>query len=109
MSSGSSSRNVPSSNRYRSCPAATRDRTSASIWAGVNPEGNVEVETMRRDRASGGKSHSKLTPTTSSPAPSAYRISVAEGSNDTIRTTPGYRPPVPLTWLQPVQRKAGFG
>jgi len=108
MSSGSSSRNAPASNRYRSWPVATRDRTSASIWPGVNPAGNVEVETMRRDAASGGKSHSKLTPTTSSPAPRAKRISVAEGSNDTIRTTPGYRPPVPSPGCKPVQRNPGL-
>ena len=41
-----------------------------------------------RDRASGGKSHSKVTPTTSSPAPIAKRISVVDGSSDTIRTAP---------------------
>ena len=39
--------------------------------------------------------HSKVTPTTSSPAPRAKRISVVEGSNDTIRTTRCYRPPRP--------------
>jgi hypothetical protein len=30
--------------------------------------------------------HSKVTPTTSSPAPRAKRISVVDGSNETIRT-----------------------
>ena len=35
--------------------------------------------------ASGGKSHSCVTPTTQSPRPSAYRISVAEGSSEQIR------------------------
>ncbi|HYK93825.1 MAG TPA: hypothetical protein VEY07_07285, partial [Thermoplasmata archaeon] len=38
-------------------------------------------------RASGGKSHSSLRPTRSVPLPSAYTISVALGSSDTIRTT----------------------
>src|SRR4029077_1640980 len=31
-------------------------------------------------------SHSKVTPTTSGPAPTANKISVVEGNNDTIRT-----------------------
>src|SRR5258705_9817672 len=35
-------------------------------------------------RASGGKSHSWLTPATCSPSPSANRISVAEGSKEQI-------------------------
>ena len=39
---------------------------------------------MCRERASAGKSHSKVTPTTSSPAPTANRISVVDGSSDTI-------------------------
>jgi hypothetical protein len=34
--------------------------------------------------ASGGKSHSKVTPETDSPKPSAYKISVAEGKNEQI-------------------------
>ncbi len=93
--SGSSSPKASASRRYRSCPAASRARTSVSIWAGVNPAVNVEVDTMRRDRAAGGKLHSKVTPTTSSPPPRAKRISVVEGSNDTIRTTRCYRPPSP--------------
>jgi hypothetical protein len=46
----------------------------------------ADVDTIRRVRASGGKSHSKVTPTTSSPAPIANRISVVDGSNETIRT-----------------------
>ncbi len=50
----------------------------------------ADVETTRRERASGGKSHSKVTPMTSSPAPMANRISVVEGSNDTIRTRAAY-------------------
>ena len=59
-----------------------------SISAGLSPSGNAEVDTIRRLRASGGKSHSKVTPTTCSPAPMPKRISVAEGSSDTIRTRP---------------------
>ena len=35
--------------------------------------------------ASGGKSHSCVTPTTQSPRPSAYKISVADGSSEQIR------------------------
>src|SRR3982751_2005520 len=38
-----------------------------------------------RVRASAGKSHSWLTPTTRSPAPSANRISVPLGTSETIR------------------------
>ncbi len=41
-----------------------------------------------RPRASSGWSHSKVTPTTSSPAPIAKRISVVEGSRETMRTRP---------------------
>src|SRR6266446_6462901 len=41
--------------------------------------------TTRLLRACGGKSHSWLTPTTSRSKPSANRISVAEGSKETIR------------------------
>ena len=48
--------------------------------------GRVVFETIVRVRASLGKSHSKVTPTTSGPAPSAKRISVADGKRDTIRT-----------------------
>src|SRR5713101_4111451 len=38
-------------------------------------------------RAHGGKSHSWLTPTISRSKPSANKISVADGSSDTIRMT----------------------
>ena len=62
--------------------------TNASIAAGASPSGIAEVDTIRRVRASVGWSHSKVTPTTSSPAPIANRISVVEGSNETIRTRP---------------------
>src|SRR5215469_13832701 len=37
-------------------------------------------------RATAGSSHSNVTPTRSSPRPSAYTISVADGSRDTRRT-----------------------
>ena len=45
---------------------------------------------MRRARASCGWSHSNVTPTTSSPAPTAKRISVADGSSDTMFTPRRY-------------------
>ena len=57
-------------------------------YEGLNPSGRVVLATTRREWASGGKSHSKVTPTTESPAPTAKRISVAEGSSDTMRTRP---------------------
>jgi ribosomal protein S18 acetylase RimI-like enzyme len=59
--------------------------TNASISLGDNPPGIAVVETIRRSRASGGWSHSKVTPTTCSPAPTAYRISVVDGRRETIR------------------------
>ena len=62
--------------------------TNASIPAESSPSGIALVETMRRSRASGGWSHSKVTPTTSSPAPIANRISVVDGSRETIRMRP---------------------
>src|SRR5688500_2129196 len=68
-----------------SSPAAMRALTSASIWAGVSPSGSAVVDTSVLERASTGKSHSKVTPTTESPAPMAKRISVADGSSDTMR------------------------
>src|SRR5438445_9376004 len=46
--------------------------------------------TTRRFRACSGKSHSWLTPTTSRSKPSANRISVADGSSETIRITKMY-------------------
>src|SRR5690242_6273700 len=69
-----------------------RSRTAASICAGDNPGGNADVDTMVRVRASGGKSHSKVTPTTESPAPIANRISVVDGNNETIRIAGAYEP-----------------
>src|ERR1700722_15742388 len=65
-----------------------RARTMASISDGVRSWGSVVFETIRQWRASAGKSHSKVTPTTSAPAPRAKRISVAEGGRETMRTLP---------------------
>jgi hypothetical protein len=59
--------------------------TTVSIWAGERPSGKVLVDTIGRLLASGGKSHSNVTPTTLSPAPTANKISVVDGSSDTIR------------------------
>ena len=61
--------------------------TTASISAGESPAGRAVLETIVRSRASRGWSHSNVTPTTSSPAPIANRISVVDGSSETIRTT----------------------
>src|SRR5258708_26618242 len=46
--------------------------------------------TTRLLRACSGKSHSWLTPTTSRSKPSANRISVADGSSETIRISKMY-------------------
>src|SRR4051812_37943925 len=73
-----------------SSPAAMRAFTSASISAGVSPCGRAVLETIVRVRASSGKSHSNVTPTTSSPAPMANRISVVDGRSDTTRTASRY-------------------
>ena len=64
--------------------------TAASISLGDNPSRRVVVDTMRLLRASAGVSHSNVTPTTSSPAPTAKRISVAEGMRLTTRTARPY-------------------
>src|SRR5689334_8184562 len=50
-----------------------------------SPSGMAVVDTIVRSRASAGVSHSKVTPTTWSPAPRANRISVVDGRRDTIR------------------------
>jgi hypothetical protein len=68
----------------------------------------VVAETIRRVRASGGKSHSKVTPTTSAPAPMAKRISVVEGNNDAMRTNRRLR----RRWISintSLTRREGFG
>src|SRR5712671_6300722 len=56
--------------------------------------------TTRLLRACGGKSHSWLTPTISWSKPSANRISVAEGSSETIRMDKMYH-----TQLQGKEKK----
>src|SRR5918995_6288989 len=68
-----------------SSPRATAAATQASISLGDKPSGRAVDDTMRRERASTGWSHSNVTPTTSSPAPIANRISVVDGSKETIR------------------------
>lgn len=45
-----------------------------------------DEDTTRLPRASGGKSHSNVTPCRSSPRPRANTISVADGSSETMRT-----------------------
>ena len=79
-------------------PRPSRWRTAASISREVSgrPWGSALRETTGFVTASGGKSHSSVTPTRSSPSPSAYTISVAEGSSETIfiaASLPGARRP----------------
>src|SRR5713226_9745244 len=96
-----------SSRRRRSCPTnacasgrvpltvptcSTQSRTSSSelgssetTWAGLAPAGSAKWDMRRLPRASGGQSHSCVTPTRSSPRFRAYTISVADGRSDTIR------------------------
>ena len=60
-----------------------------SISPGIIPlVSRPPTTTVFSIRAAGGSSHSNVTPTRSSPSPSAYTISVAEGSRDTTRTRP---------------------
>src|SRR5450631_1993584 len=67
-------------------PACSADLMWRSMTAHVLPSWlRALAVTAGRDAASGGKSHSCVTATTSSPAPIAYRISVALGSSDTTR------------------------
>src|SRR3712207_8177361 len=53
--------------------------------AASSPGGSLSLVTCGRSRASGGWSHSWVTPTTCSPSPSAKSSSVACGTRDTIR------------------------
>lgn len=55
-------------------------------YALANEQINCVFDTIRRERAAAGKSHSKVTPTTTSPAPTANSTSVADGNSETIRT-----------------------
>src|SRR5216683_2346245 len=58
-----------------------------SISPGVIPRvSRPPTTTVFSARAAGGSSHSNVTPTRSSPRPSAYTISVADGSRETRRT-----------------------
>jgi competence protein ComEA len=61
-----------------------------SISAGASPSGSRVPTTAGRDRAAAGKSHSNVTATTSSSAPMANKISVAEGSSEAIRISSAY-------------------
>lgn len=61
-------------------PGGQTGRTCSSISFGGSPSGSVGRDTTRRAPVCGGKSHSIVTP-----APMANRISVVDGSSDTIR------------------------
>ena len=71
---------------------ASRSATKASISAGRQALGHrAGRDDAPASRASAGWSHSKVTPTTSSPAPRSNRISVVDGRRETMRIGPGYR------------------
>src|ERR687892_1953380 len=61
------------------------DATAASISALDRPAASRSRVTAGRVPAAGGWSHSWVTPTTWSPAPIANRISVTDGSSETMR------------------------
>src|SRR5947208_10563251 len=65
-----------------------RSRTASSISRAESgrPAGSAERETTGFFVASGGKSHSSVTASSSSPRPKANTISVAEGRSETIFT-----------------------
>src|SRR6266436_3369756 len=76
--------------KARTKPVVIRSRiphgaSPAEIDAGEAPCGIRERITTGFVRAFGGKSHSWLTPTISRSSPSANRISVADGSSETMR------------------------
>src|ERR1700724_2733960 len=74
-----------------------------SISPGVIPDvSRPPTTTSFSARAAAGSSHSNVTPTRSSPRPSAYTISVADGSRDTRRTA------YPA-WVADAVRRAGHG
>src|SRR5882762_10301662 len=87
MRSGANASSTAASTAYKLSPRCTYSRTTASISAGEASCGMREWMTTGFVRARGGKSHSWLTPTISRSNPSANSISVADGSNDTIRIT----------------------
>src|SRR5262245_59980598 len=66
--------------------------TARSISSGARSAGSALPVRIGSSRAAGGKSHSWLTPTTWSPAPSANRISVPLGTKETIRRAGGDAP-----------------
>src|SRR5215203_5907586 len=66
-------------------PRSVRSRTAASISAVPSPGGRTSRVTCGSSSAAGGKSHSCVTPTTSSPSPSANSSSVAWGTRLTMR------------------------
>ena len=91
---------------HTDCPISTSGRRWATSWTSTStvavparfasttarsiaPEGSAESMRLRVTRGSertwGGKSHSCETPTSRPIAPSAATISVAAGSNDTMR------------------------
>ena len=81
---------IPGSPDHPSWPAWFRPVRFASATArSIAPEGSAGSIRLRvtrgRERTWGGKSHSCDTPTSRPIAPSAATISVAAGSNDTMR------------------------
>lgn len=74
----------PGSSYIHDSSVATQTIRSRIAWeAAAHPICQSLSDTTRFERTSSGWSHSKVTPTTSSPRPNANRISVAEGSTDT--------------------------
>src|SRR5260370_41825868 len=66
-------------------PRCTSSLTWRSISAGAACGSTRGLISGGFFAASGGKSHSCVTPTTESPRPTAYKISLSEGSKETIR------------------------
>src|ERR1700739_3803593 len=72
------------STRYKLSPWEECWLTSWSISADVRSRARLVLTTTVFVAASGGKSHSKVTPATDFSKPRAYKISVAEGKNEQI-------------------------
>src|SRR4051794_33852953 len=70
-------------------PRWVRSLTAASISPALSPGGRTSRVMRGFSSAPAGKSHSCVTPTTSSSSPSANSISVAEGTRETIRICSG--------------------
>src|SRR5580698_6477806 len=66
-------------------PRSTCSRTRRSVSKGVASFGRRDETTAVLVFARRGKSHSWLTPTISSSSPRANKISVADGSKETMR------------------------